>query len=100
MSSQKTYTLNLDELDWDPNWPTQRADLAAALEIISRHQAKNGAGLRLLDDWGQNDQGDMWIKMPDWVIELSVHYQALYDSRSEEVMQRVMRVLIPVERVH
>ncbi len=100
MSSQKTYTLNLDELDWDPNWPTQRADLAAALEIISRHQAKTNAGLRLLDDWGQNEQGDMWIKMPDWVIELSGHYQALYDSRSEAVMQRVMRVLIPVEQVH
>ncbi len=100
MSSQKTYTLNLDELDWDPNWPTQRADLAAALEIISRHQANANAGLRLLDDWGENEQGELWVKMPDWVIELSAHYKALYDSRAEQVMQRVMRVLIPFEQVH
>lgn len=99
MSVQKTYTIDLDELDWNPNWPTQRADLAAALEIVTRHQAESGK-LRLLDDWGENEQGELWVKMPAWVIELTEHYDAIYGSGAEEIMRRVMRVLVSFEQVH
>lgn len=63
MSAQKTYIIDLNALDWNPDWPTQ-------LEIVARHQVETGK-LRLLDDWGENEQGELWVNMPAWVIELS-----------------------------
>lgn len=55
MTTPLRYTIDLDDLTWDPLWPTQRQDVAAALAIISRHQAVSDNGLRLLDDWGEAD---------------------------------------------
>jgi len=95
MTTPLRFTIELDELVWDPLWPTQRQDVAAALAIISCHQAVADNGLRLLDDWGEADAETLWFKLPDWVHELSRHYNQRYGDNAPDIMQRVLKVLLP-----
>lgn len=93
-------TIDLDNLPWNPAWPTQHRDMAVALDIIQRYQAASDDGLRLLDDWGQTDAESVWIKLPDWLRELAAHYQTLYGQQAPEVMSKVFAVLLPSDTLH
>ena len=97
MTSSIRYTIDLDDLPFNPRWPTQRRDVAAALAIIRRHQGASGNGLRLLDDWGETDAETLWIKLPAWLRELGRYYQQRYGDQAPEVMQCVLNVLLPEE---
>ena len=92
--------IDLENLAHDPTWPTQRMDLAAALGIIARHQALSGGEIRLIEDWGEGENEDIWVKLPEWVMELTAHYRTIHGPRAEEVMSRVMRTLFPFGSVH
>jgi len=92
--------IDLENLVCDPAWPTQRMDLTAALGIIARHQALSGGGVRLIEDWGEGENEDIWVKLPEWVMELTTHYRTVHGPQADEVMSRVMRMLFPFESVH
>ena len=96
---QRTTHIDIDpeNVAWDPAWPTQRMDLAAAFGIITRHQALSGGGVRLIEDWGEGENEDIWVKLPEWVMELTAHYRTVHGPRADAVMGRVRRVLFPFE---
>ena len=102
MSEQTTSTkqVNLDSLDSDPTWPTKRQDVLAALAIIQHHAARTGEPLRLLEGWGEAGPDSLWVRLPEWLLDLGQHYQALYGEASAPILQRVLRELLPFEPLH
>ncbi len=94
-----TIDIDLEKLARDPAWPTQRLDLAAALGIIARHPARSEGGVRLIEDWGEGDNEDIWVKRPEWGMELTAHHRTVHGPQADAVMGRVMRTLFPFESV-
>ncbi len=93
-------TIDLNRLTDDPTWPTQRQDVLAALAIIQRHATRSGGALRLLEGWGEAAPDHLWVQLPEWLLDLGRHYQALYGEAGEPILQRVLRELLPVEPLH
>ena len=93
-------TLDLNRLTDDPTWPTKRQDVMAALAIIQRHATRSGGALRLLDGWGETTPDHFWVQLPDWLLDLGRHYQALYGEAGEPILQRLLRELLPFEPLH
>lgn len=102
MSEQVTHThyIDLTDLTQDPTWPTRRQDLLVALHIMGEYEARTGQPLRLLEDWGEQGEGQFWVRLPEWLMELLKHYQARYGPRAEQILQRVMEELFPFQSLH
>ena len=93
-------TIDLTRLTDDPTWPTKRQDVMAALAIIQRHVARTSEPLHLLEGWGEAAPDHLWVQLPDWLLDLGQHYQALYGEAGAPILQRVLRELLPVEPLH
>jgi len=93
-------TLDLDALPFDPTWPTRRADLALALSILAEHQRVNGGPLRLLEDWGEASEEEIWVRLPPWLVELTRRLRAFHGERAKEIVGRVLNTLLPVTPLH
>ena len=93
-------TLDLTRLTDAPTWPTKRQDVLAAVTIIQQHVTRTSEPLRLLEGWGETDNSHLWAQLPDWLLDLGQHYQALYGEAGEPILQRVLRELLPFEPLH
>ena len=93
-------SIDLTRLADEPTWPTKRQDVLAAIRIIQHHATRTGEPLRLLDGWGEAGPDHLWVQLPDWLLDLGRHYQALYGEAGEPILQRVLRELLPVEPLH
>lgn len=96
----RTKYIDLGELSADPTWPTRRQDLLAALQIMNDYETRTGQPLRLLDAWGETAEGQFWVQLPEWIIELVEHFQARYGERAERIVQWVVQELLPVDTLH
>ncbi|HYQ91324.1 MAG TPA: hypothetical protein VES89_04420 [Candidatus Competibacteraceae bacterium] len=93
-------TIDLTRLVDDPTWPTKHQDVLAAIQIIQHHATRTGEPLRLLDGWGEAGPDHLWVQLPDWLLDLGRHYQALYGEAGEPILQQVLRELLPFEPLH
>jgi hypothetical protein len=92
--------IDLTRLTDDPTWPTKRQDVLAAIHIIQHHVTRTGEPLRLLDGWGEADPDHLWVRLPEWLLDLGRHYRALYGEAGAPILQQVLWELLPFEPLH
>lgn len=99
-ATRRAVRLDLNRVLPDPAWPTKREDLQAAVAILQRYAAA-GEPLRLLEAWGEADDGErLWVRFPEWLRALAHHYQGCHGADAPVILQRVLGVLVPGERLH
>ncbi|MFO1429954.1 MAG: hypothetical protein U1F76_07430 [Candidatus Competibacteraceae bacterium] len=96
----KSKSIDLTRLVDEPTWPTKRQDMLAAITIIQHHTTRTDGTLRLLEAWGEAHNGNLWVQLPEWLLELGRHYRALYGEAGAPILQRVLRELLPFEPLH
>ncbi|QLH41997.1 MAG: hypothetical protein HWD59_04235 [Coxiellaceae bacterium] len=85
-------------------WPTQVEDLAAAADIIEKHEQENGgAPLQLFELLIEPEKENPFeVKILDWVKELVIHFKIKYgDEQGALIANKVLtRYLLRHETLH